>query len=187
MEHTEEDDQLAVSSLVPPIGLYWLLWDTGATYSALPEAIAEKRQLTTLVRGNTKFGRNSASATGHDFGPIEFVVQPLKLPLDFDGCSAEFLRAPYRRLDYKLREIRVRLINPASNRSLLERFTAAIHAQDKEALPLFAEESAWTPDGGGNARAVRKVISLSGAPFWKWDGCARNEREELICLSVSKE
>jgi len=50
-------------------------------------------------------------------------------------------------------------VNPASNRSLLERFTAAIRAQDKqELLELFSEETSWTSDGGGKARAARRVI-----------------------------
>jgi RNA polymerase sigma-70 factor (ECF subfamily) len=51
------------------------------------------------------------------------------------------------------------LVNPAANRSLLERFTAAIRAQDKqELLKLFSEETSWTSDGGGKARAARRVI-----------------------------
>ena len=109
MQHTEED-QLAVSDFGTQVGGLRLLWDTGASYSALPETLAEKLQLATIVRGNTKFWQAKVfSAAGHDFGPVEFVLQPLQLPGDFEGMlGRNFFEHHVVCLDYKLREIRVR-------------------------------------------------------------------------------
>src|SRR5579872_596749 len=50
-------------------------------------------------------------------------------------------------------------VTDAARRSVLERFANAIQTQDKEALlALVAEKASWTSDGGGRARAARKVI-----------------------------
>jgi RNA polymerase sigma-70 factor (ECF subfamily) len=76
------------------------------------------------------------------------------------GKSEVACRQIVNRARRRVRADRPRVtVNPTSNRSLLERFTAAIHAQDKQALlALFAEESSWTSDGGGKARAARRII-----------------------------
>jgi predicted aspartyl protease len=109
MEHTEEQ-QLAVSEFGTQSGRLRLLWDTGATYSALPETIADKLRPAPTVRGNTRFWQADVlSAAGSDFGPVEFVLLPLKLPGDFQGVlGRNFLEHHLVCLDYKLREIRVR-------------------------------------------------------------------------------
>lgn len=50
-------------------------------------------------------------------------------------------------------------VTDAARRSVLERFAQAIQTQDKAALlELVAEKASWTSDGGGRARAARKVI-----------------------------
>ena len=50
-------------------------------------------------------------------------------------------------------------VSDAARRSVLERFASAIQNQDKAALlELVAEKASWTSDGGGQARAARKVI-----------------------------
>jgi RNA polymerase sigma-70 factor, ECF subfamily len=76
------------------------------------------------------------------------------------GKSEAACRQIVNRARRRVRADRPRVqVNPAANRSLLERFTIAIRAQDKLALlRLFSEETSWTSDGGGKARAARKVI-----------------------------
>jgi RNA polymerase sigma-70 factor (ECF subfamily) len=50
-------------------------------------------------------------------------------------------------------------VTDAARRSVLERFASAIQMQDRAALlELVAEKASWTSDGGGRARAARKVI-----------------------------
>ena len=112
MEHTEEDNRLVVSNFETESGHIRLLWDTGATYSALPETIAEKLRLPTIVRGpgSPKFYQSKMlSAAGQDLGPVEFVVLPLKLSGDFEGMLGwNFFEHHVVCLDYKQREIRIR-------------------------------------------------------------------------------
>jgi hypothetical protein len=112
MEHTEEDNQLVVSTFDTQSGRIRLLFDTGATYSMLPEVIAEKLQLATVLHGpdSPKFYQSKIlSAAGQDFGPMEFVILPLKLPGDFEGMlGRNFFENHVVCLDYKRREIRVR-------------------------------------------------------------------------------
>jgi RNA polymerase sigma-70 factor (ECF subfamily) len=50
-------------------------------------------------------------------------------------------------------------VSDAARTRLLEKFVAALHAQDHKALfALFAEDATWTSDGGGKAKAARKVV-----------------------------
>jgi len=50
-------------------------------------------------------------------------------------------------------------VSEAARAKLLERFVAALHAQDHSALlALFAEDATWTSDGGGKTKAARKVV-----------------------------
>ena len=111
MEPTTED-RLAVSDFDTPSGRVRLLWGTGNAYSMLPETIAEKLRLATLTRGpnSPKFYQSKTlSAAGQDFGPLEFVVLPLKLPGDFEGIlGGNFFEHHVVCLDYQRREIRVR-------------------------------------------------------------------------------
>jgi RNA polymerase sigma-70 factor, ECF subfamily len=54
-------------------------------------------------------------------------------------------------------------VSEHAKRRVLEQLMQAIQAQDQVALlRLLAPDSAWTSDGGGNARAARRV--LRGAP-----------------------
>jgi hypothetical protein len=80
--------------------------------SARGETIAEKLRLATVTRGpNTpKFYQSKMlSAASQDFGPLEFVVLPLKLPGDFEGIlGGNFFERHVVCLDYQRREIRVR-------------------------------------------------------------------------------
>jgi hypothetical protein len=109
MEHTVEDG-LAVSDFDTQSGRVRLLWDTGASISMLPEMTAEKLRLVSTARGNARFWQaKSLSAAGHDFGPVEFVIAPAKLPADFEGMLGQnFFEHHVVCLDYKGREVRVR-------------------------------------------------------------------------------
>lgn len=50
-------------------------------------------------------------------------------------------------------------VSEGARNRLLERFLAALEAQDKESLvALFEADATWTSDGGGKAKAARKVI-----------------------------
>jgi len=50
-------------------------------------------------------------------------------------------------------------VSEAARIRLLEKFVAALHAEDQQALlALFAEDATWTSDGGGKAKAARKVV-----------------------------
>jgi len=111
MEHTK-DDALAVGNFDTQSGRLRLLWDTGATYSMLPEMVAENLRLVTTVRGPNSpqfYLSKIISAAGQDFGPLEFVILPLKLPADFHGLiGSNFFERHVVCLDYKRREVRVR-------------------------------------------------------------------------------
>jgi predicted aspartyl protease len=112
MEHTEEDDQLAVSDFETEFGHIRLLLDTGATYSALPQTLAEKFRLPTTVHGpgSQQFYQSKVlSAAGQGLGPMEFVLLPMKLPADFEGMlGRNFFEHHVVCLDYVRREIRIR-------------------------------------------------------------------------------
>ena len=109
MEKTEQLD-LAVSKFDTPSGTLRLLWDTGASYSMLPEALAASRRLETSLRGQTPFYNPATlSVAGREFGPLEFVVAPLQLPSDFEGMlGANFFSTHVVCLDYERREVRIR-------------------------------------------------------------------------------
>ena len=92
----------------------------------------------------------------------------------FDCEYAEIARilgkseAACRQIAHRARE-RVRRDRPrfqvsdAARERLLEKFVAALRAQDHAALlALFAEDATWTSDGGGKTRAAKKVVK-SGA------------------------
>ena len=50
-------------------------------------------------------------------------------------------------------------VSDVARKALLNRFVQAIMTHDKDALlSLFAAEAAWTSDGGGKAKAARRVI-----------------------------
>jgi len=74
--------------------------------------------------------------------------------------SAAACRQLVSRARRRLRDNRPRAeVNPIAVRALLDRFVSAVQTQDRDALlALFAQEAAWTSDGGGKARAARKVI-----------------------------
>ena len=109
MEHTEEE-HLAVSVFETQSGRLRLGWDTGAQYSMLPVAMAEKLRPATITRGSTEFYQSRMlAASGQEFGPVEFVLQPLQLPADFQGVlGANFFAKHVVCFDYARREVRVR-------------------------------------------------------------------------------
>lgn len=50
-------------------------------------------------------------------------------------------------------------VTHAAQRRLLETFVRAVQTRDRDALvELFAEDAAWTADGGGKAKAALKVV-----------------------------
>jgi RNA polymerase sigma-70 factor (ECF subfamily) len=50
-------------------------------------------------------------------------------------------------------------VSESARARLLERFFAALRAEDHGALlALFAQDATWTSDGGGKAKAARKMV-----------------------------
>lgn len=75
------------------------------------------------------------------------------------GCRQIVHRARER-----VRQDRPRFqVSEAAHMRLLEKFVAALHAQNHEALlALFAADATWTSDGGGKVKAARKVVRGAG-------------------------
>lgn len=109
MEKTEEEE-LAVSVFDTPSGRLRLGWDTGAQYSVLPVAMAEKFRRETITRGTTEFYQPSRlEAAGRNFAPLEFVLLPLQAASDFHGIlGSNFFAKHVVCFDYVNREVRVR-------------------------------------------------------------------------------
>ncbi len=76
------------------------------------------------------------------------------------GKSAAACRQIVSRARKRVREGRPRVqVSAAAHRRLLEGLVHAIQAQDKAALMnLLAQDASWTSDGGGKAKAARKVL-----------------------------
>jgi RNA polymerase sigma-70 factor (ECF subfamily) len=74
--------------------------------------------------------------------------------------SEPAVRQIVHRASMRVRSDRPRFqVSHASRTRLLEKFMAALHAQDHESmLALFAEDATWTSDGGGKVKAARKII-----------------------------
>ena len=50
-------------------------------------------------------------------------------------------------------------VNPLATKALLDRFVQALQARDQKALlQLLAQDATWTSDGGGKAKAARKIV-----------------------------
>lgn len=81
-----------------------------ATYSMLPVEMAETLRPATITRGSTEFYVSKRlSAAKQNFGPLEFVLQPLQLSKDFQGVlGANFFAHRVVSFDYVRREVRVR-------------------------------------------------------------------------------
>ena len=111
MEHTHEAD-LVVGKLATQAGPLRLLFDTGATYSVLSGTTASRLRLQTVARGRAPvrfYESRALSASGQSFGPLEFVVFPLKLPRDFDGMlGLNFFMRHVVCLDYQRRRVFIR-------------------------------------------------------------------------------
>jgi RNA polymerase sigma-70 factor, ECF subfamily len=76
------------------------------------------------------------------------------------GKSATACRQIVSRARRRVREDRPRVhVSETARKALLQRFVSALLRQDKGALvQLLAAEVTWTSDGGGKARAARKVV-----------------------------
>jgi hypothetical protein len=111
MERTREA-ALPVGVFLTRYGRLRLLFDTGATYSMLPQIVAEKMDLPTIVRGpgSPRFYESTVlSVGGRNFAPLEFVILPLKPPADFQGMLGwNFFMHHVVCLDYRRREVLVR-------------------------------------------------------------------------------
>lgn len=111
MESTVQRE-LAVNVFRTQHGRLRLLFDTGATYSTLPQTLAEKLKLPTIAHGPGPvrfYDSSTLSADDRDFGPLEFVILPLKLPDDFQGMLGwNFFMRHVVCLDYRRREIFIR-------------------------------------------------------------------------------
>jgi hypothetical protein len=104
------DSRLVIARFETPSGPLRAIFDTGATGSFLPEALADQRHLPLTQSGNTRFYSVAAlTAAGQDLGPLEFVVLPLQPPHAFQAfIGADFFARHVVCLDYAHREIRIR-------------------------------------------------------------------------------
>jgi RNA polymerase sigma-70 factor, ECF subfamily len=76
------------------------------------------------------------------------------------GKSEAACRQMVHRARLRVRRDRPRFtVSESARTALLNRFVAAVHAHDQEALlALFAEDATWTSDGGGQVAAARRVV-----------------------------
>ena len=76
------------------------------------------------------------------------------------GKSQEATRQIVHRARERVRRDRPRFkVSEAARARLLEKFATAVKTQDQRALlELFADDVTWTSDGGGRAKAARKVV-----------------------------
>lgn len=76
------------------------------------------------------------------------------------GKSEAACRQIVSRASRRVRAERPRMVvSEQAKRNLLDAFTTALQNQDQRALlKLLAPDSAWTSDGGGKARAMRRVL-----------------------------
>lgn len=76
------------------------------------------------------------------------------------GKSQSACRQILHRARERVRENRPRFeVSDLARKRLLERFVAALEARDQSALlALFAKDATWTSDGGGKAKAARKIV-----------------------------
>ena len=76
------------------------------------------------------------------------------------GKSEVACRAIVSRARRRVREQRPRVeVTEVARKALLERFVQAVTTQDKSALlSLLADEASWMSDGGGKAKAARRII-----------------------------
>ncbi|HXP66692.1 MAG TPA: RNA polymerase sigma-70 factor [Steroidobacteraceae bacterium] len=80
------------------------------------------------------------------------------------GKSESACRQIVHRAGVRVHAARPRFqVSKAARARLLEKFMAALHAEDQAALlELFADDATYTSDGGGKVKAARKAIE--GAP-----------------------
>src|SRR5262245_47092609 len=76
------------------------------------------------------------------------------------GKSEIACRQTVRRARERVRSERPRFqVSDAARARLLEKFIAALRAEDHAALlALFAEDATWTSDGGGKTKAAKRVV-----------------------------
>lgn len=76
------------------------------------------------------------------------------------GKSETACRQIVSRARRRVRDAQPRVqVSPAARARLIDSFVQALRAGDKDALvKLFAEDAAWTSDGGGKAKAAHKII-----------------------------
>ncbi len=103
MRRTIGESHLAVGKFTTPSGPLKLLWDTGATWSTLTESVVKDRHLPVVTRGQTSFySPKVLSVSGQEFGPLEFVVQPVRSPAGVQGfIGANFFSNHVVCLDYR--------------------------------------------------------------------------------------
>ena len=77
------------------------------------------------------------------------------------GKSEAACRQIVHRAGVRVRRDRPRYqVTDSARTRMLEKFMAALQAQNQESLlALFAEEATWTSDGGGKVKAAHKVVS----------------------------
>ena len=79
-------------------------------------------------------------------------------------------------------------VSEAARSRLLERFVEALRLEDKTALlSLFAADATWTSDGGGRAKAARKVVRgaelVSRFTLGIWQRYLKNQTHRLVMVN----
>jgi len=111
-----------------------------------------------------------------DYGDIANILDKSE-----DACRQMVSRASKRvRADRPRRQV-----DPAITRRLLEQLASAVQTNDQHALlALLTADSSWTSDGGGKARAARKVIRGAQRVSRFGTGVFRKLRSELNFRSI---
>ena len=105
------------------------------------------------------------------------------------GKSEAACRQIVHRARQRVQQDRPRFkVSEAARSRLLERFVEALRMEDKSALlSLFAADATWTSDGGGRAKAARKVVRgaelVSRFTLGIWQRYLKSQTHRLVTVN----
>jgi len=105
------------------------------------------------------------------------------------GKSEATCRQIVHRARQRVQQDRPRFkVSEAARGRLLERFLEALRTEDRSALlSLFAADATWTSDGGGRAKAARKVMRsgelVSRFALGIWRRYLKNQTHRLVMVN----